>query len=156
MGAKIITDASNSARDTQNSYNNTAVASMTTLFESYGLTEPLGLGQVQSLTLKQLGAILRDIAPVLKSIGEEIADRTFESKLADAGYTTPADAVADIPNHLSGNDAVYAETTLNHTINNLGILDALVDAELMFTLLTKISEVKAAISTTAGDMTEIK
>lgn len=153
--ASTVVEENNRLRNATNIYNNTVVVQLNNLLTNYNLVEPITIEQLETLTLKQLGAILRDIAPSIEYIGLEIADRKFESNLSDAGYATPSDAVIDIPNVLSGDSAAYAEITFNHTINTLSVLDALVDADLMLILLGKIIDIKNAISNTASDMTEI-
>ncbi|MBW2644594.1 MAG: hypothetical protein JRE23_00190 [Deltaproteobacteria bacterium] len=146
---------SNRLRAATNTYNNTVVPKVNDLLAGYGVTEPLTLAQIEGLTLKQLGAILRDISPMLGAIGMEISDRKLEDNLAAAGYTSVAEATADIPNHLTGDAAIHATAVFTHTINNLAILEGLVDAGLMFTLLSKVVDIKNAIVNTAGEMTQI-
>lgn len=153
--ASTLVKENNRLRAATNTYNNTVVPKITSILEGYGLTEPLTIEQIEGLTLKQLGAILRDIAPVLGFMGMEIADRKFEDNLAAVGYPAPADAIADIPNHLTGDSAAYATTTLNHTVSNIQVLEGLVDSGLMLTLLSKVADIKNAVANTAGDMTEI-
>lgn len=153
--ASTLVAENNRLRAATNTYNNTVVPKINALLAGYGLIEPVTLEQIEGLTLKQLGAVLRDISTVLGLMGMEISDRKLESNLADAGYSGIADAVADIPNHLTGDSATYADITLNHTINNIGVLESLVDSGLMLTLLSKVVDIKNAVETTAGDMTEI-
>ena len=153
--ASTLVQENNRLRAATNAYNNTVVPKINAILEGYGLSEPITLEQIQGLTLKQLGAVLRDIAPVLGFMGVEIADRKFEDNLAAVGYSNTTDAIADIPNHLTGDSATYAAITLNHTVSNIGVLEGLVDSGLMLTLLSKVVDIKNAVKTTAGDMTEI-
>ena len=153
--ASTLVKENNRLRAATNTYNNTVIPKVNALLTEHGLTEPLTIEQIEGLTLKQLGSMLRDIAPVLGFMGLEIADRKFEDNLAAVGYPSAADAIADIPNHLTGNSATYAAITLNHTVSNIGVLEGLVDSALMFTLLLKVIDIKNTIANTAGDMTEI-
>lgn len=153
--ASTLVKENNRLRAATNTYNNTVIPKVNALLTECGLKEPLTLGQIEGLTLKQLGAIMRDIAPVLGLMGTEIADRKFEDNLVAAGYQSAADAIADIPNHLTGDSATYATTTLNHTVSNIEILEGLVDSDLIFMLFSKVVGIKNAIVNTAGDMTEI-
>ncbi|MCK5603569.1 hypothetical protein KAR91_16915 [Candidatus Pacearchaeota archaeon] len=123
--ASTLVQENNRLRAATNAYNNTVVPKINAILEGYGLSEPITLEQIQGLTLKQLGAVLRDIAPVLGFMGVEIADRKFEDNLAAVGYSNTTDAIADIPNHLTGDSATYAAITLNHTVSNIGVLEGL-------------------------------
>ena len=153
--ASTLVKENNRLRAATNTYNNTVVPKIDAILSEHGLKEPLTLERIEALTLKQLGAVLRDIAPVLGFMGVEIADRKFEDNVAAAGYLSAMDAIADIPNHLTGDSATYATATLNHTVSNIEVLESLVDSGLMFTLLSKVVDIKNAVANTAGDMTEI-
>lgn len=153
--ASTLIKENNRLRAATNTYNNTVIPKVSALLSECGLSEPLTSEQIDGLTLKQLGAVLRDIAPILGFMGVEIADRKFEDNLAAVGYPSATDAIADIPTHLAGDSAAYATKTLNHTVSNIETLEGLVDSGLIFMLLSKVVDIKNAVANTAGGMTEI-
>lgn len=152
QSSTLLTEA-NRLTDSMNLYNGTLVSGFNSLLAGYGLVEPVTIEQINALTLKQQGAIFQALGPVVTAIGKEIADRTIEANLlAGGGYVSIDAAIADVPNHFTGQTKINIETNLTQTKNTLQVLDAQMSAAFLLDLLNRVVAVKGSVADSASHM----
>ena len=125
-----------------NTYDNTLRVALEELFLDLGLTEPINLPQIQALTSKNWGQLLEGLGDTLKTLGMEIGSRSFEQNLSDMGYADVDAAIADAPNHFSGNTLTEIVNTLTRIKADLAFIDAILSPPLMLSLVAMASDVK--------------
>lgn len=151
-----LANEANRLTDSMNTYNNTLVPGFNALLAGYGLVEPVTIEQINALTLKQQGAIFQALGPIVTAIGKEIAGRTVEANLlAGGGYASIDAAIADVPNHFSGQSATSVATDLTQTKNTLTVLDAQMSAAFLLDNLNRIVAVKNSVITASSQMQRV-
>lgn len=151
----LLTEA-NRLTDSMNTYNNTLVPGFNALLAGYGLVEPVTIGQINALTLKQQGAILQALGAVVDAIGKEIATRTVEvNLLIGGGYASIDAAIADVPNHFTGADRTAIETNLTQTKNTVQVLDAQMSAAFLLDLVNRVVAIKNSVATASSQMKRV-
>ena len=154
--ASTLTDEANRLTDSMNDNNETLVAGFNSLLEGYELVEPVTIAQVNALTLKQQGSILKALGPAITAMGDKIADREVESNLlTGGGYVSIDAAIADVPAHFTGQAAASITSDLTQVKNTLTVLDAQMSAAFLLDLLNRVVAVKNSVAEAASHMMRV-
>lgn len=154
--SSTLVNESNKLTDSINTYNNTLVAGFNSLLAGYGLVEPVTIEQVNTLTLKQQGAIFQALGAVVTAIGKEISSRTIEGNLlTGGGYSSIDAAITDVPTHFTGGARTAIETNLTQAKNTVQVLDAQMSAAFLLDILNRIVTVKNSVAEAASHMQRV-
>ena len=148
-----LINESNSLYDKLNSLNNIYVPQILSMLAQFGISETSV--SVSALSTKQKGQLLVTLCDFEKVIGDNIANRTFETSLEGAGYASPGDAYADIPNRFAGQTATILQTNLAKVGETVALLDSLIDDNTLILRLQKLISIKNKVVEVAPQMNRV-
>lgn len=141
--SSVLIGKSNLLYEKVNTYANTLIPQLTALLAEYGIDE--AAPSVAGLTTRQKGTLLVAITPFVAAVADESGARTFETDLIAAGYSGPAEAIADVPNRYSGDTARDIVINFQRTQELLVLVDSLTADVLTADLLTALVGIKAKV-----------
>jgi len=151
--SSTLIEVSNGIYEKLNRYNNVYIPVADALFAEYGIN-PLDINTA-AIPVPQRGLVFARMAEFLTLVGNEAAMRESECALAQAGYMSIDEALDDVGLRFAGSTATAIITNLTALKGALALIDGIVSNEILNTLITDISNVKAAIVSAVPTLNQV-
>lgn len=170
MSIDTLVDVSRAKVTTINDNNQTLCKPMTALLYSLGLTDPqftmdeaesipiapVTIEQLDGLTLKQLGSLLKFLGAALSAIGDKVDGRKIEAELLEGGYASIDAAIADVHERFKDNknDETRIARNFEMVRDVIQVLDAQVSPAFILELLNRVVIVRNSVVYAASQVRE--
>jgi hypothetical protein len=152
--ASAIAAANNYIYDAINGYSNTLMPMADQVLTKYGI-DPFETIDVSHLTAKERGALLVDLVPFLKAMGEEIATKDSERILIEAGFDSMADAYGHVADYYAANVANKVKAQFAAVGQIFALLEGLIDVTSLSALVGKMVAIRAEMAKAVPAMDRI-